>query len=438
MPKLRPLELVAGAFLLVVFVQVLPFGARTGVDGLTLDAEVGGNLARQLLYLGFFLVIVAFAGRRLVTLARSVPVPLALLAGFAILSLAWSGAPDIAGRRLAATLLVGCTMLIVGLMLRPARAVAVLRGATLLLAVATIVSGLLVPQLAIHQPGDPEPVIVGAWRGVFFHKNVAGGAIGLGLVLAVERWIAAPRRPTAIAAVVVTAVALALTRSKSSQAAALLAIVTLLGVRGAVRLARGDPGSGVLLRAGLAAAGAAAVVVGWSATDLGDYLLDPDAFTGRGALWQAVVALARERPLLGHGYASVFQVGEDGPLAPLATTNWVRTVSQSHNGLLDLWVTLGLVGVALALWALFVDPWRRVARLPAAVRDEWQPLVAAALCFAFVQGLMEGGLMVAGGVKWATLTLLIGVTVRLSAATGVRAARATRPRRSATSRADWS
>lgn len=421
--KIRPLELLAGAFLIVVFVQVLPFGARTGIDAAALDAEVGGNPVRQLLYVAFFLAVAMLARRQALAHARSLPVALAALAGFAVLSLAWSGAPDVAARRLAATLLVGATMLIVGLALRPARTIAVLRGVTLLLAVATLLSGLLVPLLAIHQPGDPEPVIVGAWRGVFFHKNVAGGAIGLGLVLWAERWWAAPGRWRSLAAVLVVAVALVLTRSKSSQAAALLGIVALVGVKGMIRLARGDPGSGVLLRAGVAAAAATALVLVWSATDLGDYLLDPDAFTGRGALWQAVATLARERPLLGHGYASVFQVGDDGPLAPLATSNWVRTVSQSHNGLLDLWVTLGVIGVVLALWALFVDPWRRVARLPAPIRDEWQPLLAGIMAFAFVQGLMEGGLMVAGGVKWATLTLLVGVTVRLCVTTGARARR---------------
>ena len=413
--RFRPFELLAGAFLLVVFVQVLPFGTRIGLAAEAADVE-GGSLVKQLLYVAFFFAILFAARRHLAGVVGAAPLAMLALAGWAILSLGWSAVPAIAGRRLAATLLVGATMLLVGLTLRPARSIALLRGVTLLLALATLATGLLLPLLAIHQPGDPEPSIVGAWRGVFFHKNLAGGVIGLGVVLAVERWLAAPRRPWAVAAVVATVAALVLTRSKSSEAAAALAVVTLLAVRGAIQLSRGDRAGGVLLRAATAMAAAAALVVGWFATPIGDYLLDPDAFTGRGALWQAVAGLAQRRPLTGYGYQSVFQVGDDGPLAPFATTGWVRTVAQSHNGLLDLWVTLGIVGLLLALWALFVDPWRRVARLPVALRDQWQPLLAAAMCFVFVQGLMEGGLMVAAGVKWATLTLLVGVTVRLATA----------------------
>lgn len=436
MLKLRPLEIVAGAFLLVVFVQYLPFATRTALDAAGIDAEVGGNFVRQLLYAGFCVAVLMLTRRHLTAVGRSVPIALVTLAGFALASLAWSTVPGIAGRRLAATLLVGAVTLIAGSVLRPARTIALLRGVTLVLALATLASGTLVPALAIHQPGDPEPSIVGAWRGVFFHKNMAGSVLGLGLVLWTERWTTAPRRLPASAALLAVAAALVLTRSKSSEAAAALAILTLWGMRGAVRLSRGDPAGGVLLRAAAAATGAVALLVAWFLTPLGDYLLDPEAFTGRGRLWQAVGTLIAQAPLLGHGYASVFQVGEDGPLAPIAPSDWVRNVAHSHNGLLDLLVTLGVIGLVLALWALFFDPWRRVARLPAELRDQWQPLLAALLCFAFVQGLMEGGLMTAGGVKWATLTLLAGVTVRL--ASGATAARATPRSRSPTGRVDWS
>ena len=81
----------------------------------------------------------------------------------------------------------------------------------------------------------------------------------------------------------------------------------------------------------------------------------------------------------------------------------------------DLLVTTGAVGAALYTWALFVDPWLRVARLPEAVRDAWQPVLAALLCFAFINSLMEGKSFSGDSVQWTILMVVLGVSLRLTA-----------------------
>jgi O-antigen ligase len=69
--------------------------------------------------------------------------------------------------------------------------------------------------------------------------------------------------------------------------------------------------------------------------------------TGRTFIWQATIDAIVERPVLGWGYGGIF--GQD-PMT-VRTAELRRAIGfdahHAHNGLLDLWVQLGLVGVVL-------------------------------------------------------------------------------------------
>ena len=399
-------------FLAVIMVRVVPFSPRGTSDPTEADAAAG--LGKQLLYIAFFLAL-SLPAMRTAWRTQAIPIPFLLLLGFGALSLGWSAVPDVGGRRLAVTAMVAVAILLAVSQMRPKAVIDLLRWVTLALALATLASGMIWPEVAIHQAGDPEPSIVGAWRGIFFHKNLAGAVIGLGLVLAIEALVRERRLLTGGAGVAVAALALYLTGSRTSQVSALAAVVVLLAFLAANALTERNATRAVLLKAAVVAASLPLLVLAWFATDLQSYLLDPEAFTGRGQLWGLIGQLVAQRPWLGHGYESVFQVGGPNALSQLSSLEWIRHVPHSHNGLLDLLVTVGVVGLALYLWALVVDPWRRLARLPAALRETWQPLVAALMTYALTHSLMEGKMFSADSVEWAVLVLTLGISVRLAA-----------------------
>jgi O-antigen ligase len=76
--------------------------------------------------------------------------------------------------------------------------------------------------------------------------------------------------------------------------------------------------------------------------------LDKDVtLTGRVPLWENLIPIALESPLVGHGYAATF----GGYFSPVHEV-WIQNrwnPSHAHNALLQIWLELGIVGVVLFL-----------------------------------------------------------------------------------------
>lgn len=77
--------------------------------------------------------------------------------------------------------------------------------------------------------------------------------------------------------------------------------------------------------------------------------------TGRTLIWQAVLSLDKS-PLVGVGYASFW-------LGPRLLQVWkvVRGINEAHNGYLEIYLDLGLIGVALLLGFL-ISGYRNISR----------------------------------------------------------------------------
>src|SRR4029077_20400107 len=73
---------------------------------------------------------------------------------------------------------------------------------------------------------------------------------------------------------------------------------------------------------------------------------DPN-MTGRIPMWISSAVMALQRPWLGYGYGA-FWVGTEGPsLGVWRIMDW--EAPHAHNGLLNLWLDLGLAGVGAFL-----------------------------------------------------------------------------------------
>ncbi len=93
------------------------------------------------------------------------------------------------------------------------------------------------------------------------------------------------------------------------------------------------------------------VAVGFSYEGEISYLLGKDpTLSGRTQIWGAVMASATKRLILGYGYMAFFS-GLNGENAN-ASFSAGSIIGHAHNGLLEIWIELGLLGSALVVYCL--------------------------------------------------------------------------------------
>ncbi len=261
-----------------------------------------------------------------------------------------------------------------------------LREIIVLLARMFVISGLInlafvfaVPQFAID--GD-------LWDGVFFQKN----ALGFTALLAVPILLAAGReagqfRFIYYLSVPVQFVLLFGSQSKTMLVATIASVALLFLYRmfRGRRTLRGAVLLGVLV--------ASLFTVGFATANLGlltDFLDKDVTLTGRIPLWQDLLPLVSARPFLGYGYEAAF-AGFFSPVHDIwVTIGWRPT--HAHNAIMQVWMELGLVGVAVFL-VLFVRGMTRALNMltvvPGAV-GLW-PLVY--ISAALLTGITESGIV---------------------------------------------
>jgi O-antigen ligase len=342
--------LLAAVFLLL-WVTISPFATLADQQ----EATDAGSLVNQLAYSLLFLFLAAWCfahqPRRLLLLVR--PVLIATVAWFAF-TVVTSWDPSLSARRLVFTLVAMGIAAMAMLVPKNIRHFGDVMAAVALIVLTLSYLGVfLAPSVSIHQATDAiEPELAGDWRGVFGHKNGAGEAMVMfafiGLLVARTR-----SRGLGALIVVLSVIFLAFARSKTSIAmlpVALLVSVILHHIR--------RPALGVTL--------ALLGVVIFNILSIGslyfepirdllDLLLTDSTFTGRADVWQFALDHLRERPITGYGFGAfwgtpevVHGMGDD--------SSWANMAGHAHNGYLDLALTVGYPGAALAVLWLVVLP----------------------------------------------------------------------------------
>ncbi|HUJ03787.1 MAG TPA: hypothetical protein VLW75_09140, partial [Rhizomicrobium sp.] len=177
-----------GAFLLLlllVFIGLSPFATRDPnvlAAGETLTAGEG-DLIRQVAYLAVFLAIAASAMQKSGWRAiDAVPISLAALLLWCALTALWAQAPGITIRRAGLEVVVVLSVMLSVHGLGAERSFRLLRN---VLALVLVINWLSIPFIrnAIHQANEIDPGIVGDWRGLYFHKNIAGAVCALSAIV---------------------------------------------------------------------------------------------------------------------------------------------------------------------------------------------------------------------------------------------------------------
>ncbi len=307
-------------------------------------------------------VIVALLLRRPRLLLRHIArLPWLALPGalgvLAIASSAWSIDPVLTLRRSVPFALAGLFGVYFAVRFPPARQFAILRLATIALALGTIAIVIGAPAIGLdHTPGHATD-----WQGVFTQKNACGRIMVLASAVILFGDARSLLRVRRLLALGLFFFVLIMSGSRGAWLieGALLALWMLLivarhaGARARLVVAVATP---------LAAAGIGAALV-FGFPHLAIFLGRDATLTGRTAIWTQVARFIAQRPLLGYGYAAFWR-GMAGPSFQIAAAVHF-IVAHAHNGFLEIALELGAAGLLLFLlswlraWQQLWPLWRR-------------------------------------------------------------------------------
>jgi O-antigen ligase len=257
---------------------------------------------------------------------------------------------------------------------------------------------------AVHQPGDVEPEIVGDWRGMFFHKNIAGAVCAISILVFLyyaiteKKWLLYGTLTAAALGFLV------MTRSKSSLG--LLPIA--LAMAGIYRWAWRRDIDRIIVTVGSGLLAIGLVVLFFANYDfLMRIFSDPQEFTGRTEIWWGEIGFIRDHLLVGSGFGTFADTGALSPIHDYVG-GWVDQAAQGHNGYLELAVTTGMIGFVLGMIALVLAPLSSFW-----ARGDMEPWLKAMLFGFFVffvlHNFMESDFLASDGIVWTAYLLLFAV-----------------------------
>jgi len=390
------LLLTAGALINSLLYQESEFGSYT-IEG---DPSIQ---AMWLAIYGVTLLLLVLRWKHFIGVATSNKL-LLLLLGIALISVLWSAVPEVTLRRsvaLAGTTLFGVYLAARFSLSEQLRLVAWALG---IAALTSFVVALILPSFGISSGGMGGE----GWRGVFDHKNNLGRLMTLStlvfLLLAVSsrryRWIAWAGFGLSVSLVLLSNSATALV--------VFLALLTLLPLNRALQWRH------ILVVPFLIGAMLLGVcIVVWllsNADTLLDFMGKDVTLSGRTELWSAVVDMIGNCPWLGYGYSGFWLGREGGSAYVLLVT--LSNHPHAHNGFLDLWLDLGLLGVSVFTLGFFLTFVRAISwvRLSRTTEGLW-PITY--LMFMLLYNTTETTILVWNNVFWVlyvttTLSLSIG------------------------------
>lgn len=380
-----------------------------GAAGVSTDV-VEGNPVAQAMWLAVYAVaaFLVFLRWKWIVYAATRDKLLLLLVGVSLASVLWSVAPEVTLRREIA--LLGTTLVAAYAAVRFgfAETLRLLGWALGIAAVLSLATSVALPSYGISD--DPRGAF---WQGVFAGgKNVLGRVMALGAVVFLLLALSSRRHRLVLWAFFgLSAFLLVMSNSVTSMAVA-ATVILLLPLYGALRWPRPLAASFIIL-AVVAAGGAvmyllanSELVLAVSGRDL--------TFTYRADLWEALLASAGQRPWLGYGYGA-FWLGWSGPSAQvwLWNANIGLEAVHAHNGYLDLWLNLGLLGVAAFALSFVAILARSLAwiRLTSTAEGLW-PM--AALTFLLLYNFTESSILIHNNIFWILyVTVAVTTAVRL-------------------------
>jgi exopolysaccharide production protein ExoQ len=200
----------------------------------------------------------------------------------------------------------------------------------------------LVFAVALPKYGIMAGTHAGAWRGIYVHKNVFGKIMVMSALVFLLQVRDAKRNIWLWLGLGLSICFLVLAKSTAS----LINVVTIFALLPVYQTFRWR--YHLMIPAVIAIVTISSSVSLWfmfNADTLLGAIGKDTTLTGRADMWPYIMDMIAKQPWLGYGYSGFWQ-GWDGPSAYVwSAAQW--TPPNSHNGLLDLWLDLGLLGLSV-------------------------------------------------------------------------------------------
>jgi exopolysaccharide production protein ExoQ len=191
----------------------------------------------------------------------------------------------------------------------------------------------------------------GDWRGIFGHKNGLGACMALSVLV---EWHLPAKTSAAKSLKIATLLLSSVLLFFSNSITAMIALVGALALIEVYRIARQRLRIPMFA---IVSAALFAIVSGLLLLTAGSEIVTgalgrTSNLTGRTEIWRWVFSYAMERPILGFGFSGFW--GGAAPESLALDRRLGFHVMYSHNGYLDIFLTLGGVGILLVLAFLWI------------------------------------------------------------------------------------
>jgi exopolysaccharide production protein ExoQ len=385
------------------FINLLP--GESGVE-----YEEQGKFVAQIVWLALYIIMLFFVRTRVGELLRLVwqNKLLVLLLGWACVSAVWSIDRQVTVRHFIALLLCAFFGAYLGIRYNLREQLRFVLIALGIVITASIGACLLFPSYGFQT--DDDLLDKPAWQGVFSGKNMLGRFAVLATLILLIYFLKGIRRGIVIICIILLFVIIVLTQAKTSLVYFVLGMVAFPFVRAFLEnpLKRRK-----IVTVALLVFGGLAVWTYYHWEDFTDSLGKDPELTGRFALWGLSVTWIAERPLLGYGY-DAFWSDYYGPAAEFRAASGWLTAPHAHNGIINLWLDLGLIGVILLVVSVIAVFRRAVemAMVSTSVEEIW-PIMF--LLFYLLYSISETTFMPRNDLLWILyVSLMVGLRCKFA------------------------
>lgn len=236
----------------------------------------------------------------------------------------------------------------------------------------------------------------GKWRGIYNHKNTLGKVISPGIIILLLQASGSRKNRLILWILFSLAFVLLLRASSTSSLLNVVVVIAASFCFRSIRWREEKMFTGIISTLTIGGCFYFLLSV-YSEVFLAALGKEP-TLTGRGDMWPHIFEMIWKSPILGYGYGA-FWAGPGTPSFYIwQATGW--TPPNSHNGFLDLWLYIGLLGLGLFIFEYLVITLPRAfiwVRLSNTHEGFWPVLYLTYMIFA---NLSESTLMIQNDIFW--------------------------------------
>jgi len=401
--KIKEFGLVFILFTLIVsvFVGFTPLSSEYELSSYTNTTSSSG--LRQVVFTGIFIFSLFFSflyrKKDISNLRQLIPFSIIISLCWVVLSLFWSPTPLISAKRF---ILMTMVILSVFALVKGLGEDKILRSFTLslfLLVFISIFVSIIHPN-GVHGVNSSDPSLVGAWKGLFVHKNTLGLASAITMIFSLYYW-RLERKRTWLIYIFICFMMLVFSKSKTSLG--LLIPTLVLGFLFEYYYLKSRLKVFYFLVLIFFIVCAILSFITYQ-QEVISFFSNPLALTGRVEIWHILWSVIEDNWLFGTGYESLYYVGTNSPLS-LYASGWSLNIAHGHNGYLDVLATMGIIGLLIIIYTFIIKNFIFLFK-PQNIDNKRLGLYYSLMCFIVLHNFLETTLMTTNKSSWILILII--------------------------------